>query len=171
MYKIISELNIDSWRILNIDPMGRAQDNLDLALDNEDYKYLINFIKEKRKKTKYEITYGCGHFLGIKYEKETRPNCFMCYAGITIGSILNNGDIFVCPNVERRQELIQGNVRQDDFVEVWENKFKWFRDLNKFKCKECENCEDWKYCMGDSTHSWDFENKKPKICLNKILNN
>lgn len=45
---------------------------------------------------------------------------------------------------------MQGNVRNDDFVEIWKNKFKWFRNLDKLKCKECENCKDWKYCRGDS---------------------
>ena len=70
---------------------------------------------------------------------------------------------------ERRKELIQGNVRQDDFIDVWENKFQWFRDLDKLKSKECENCEDWKYCRGDSLHTWDFKNQKPKICYKKNL--
>lgn len=64
----------------------------------------------------------------MKFEKEVRRNMFVCTTGFTIGSILYNGDIYVCPSVERRKELIQGNIRNDDFVDVWENKFKWFRD-------------------------------------------
>lgn len=169
MYIKMKELEINSWRIVNMDPIGRAEDNKNLALSNDDYKYLLNFIKEKRKKSKFDITYGCTHFLGMKFEKEVRRNMFVCTTGFTIGSILYNGDIYVCPSVERRKELIQGNIRNDDFVDVWENKFKWFRDLDKFKCEECENCKDWKYCLGDSLGTWDFENKKPKLCLNKIL--
>lgn len=170
LYEIIKELKINSWRILNIEPIGRAEDNKDLYLEKDDYKYLIKYISEKRKSSNFSVTYGCAHFLGIENEKEVRRNCFTCYAGLTIGSILYNGDIFVCPNVERRKELIQGNVRTDNFIEVWENKFNWFRNLDKFKvCEECKKCEDWKYCLGDSVHSWDFKNKKPKICLNKIL--
>ena len=43
-----------------------------------------------------------------------------------MASILSNGDIFVCPNVERRPELIQGNIKKDNFVDIWENKFKIF---------------------------------------------
>ena len=171
VYKIVSDLGITSWRILNIEPIGRAEDNANLYLNDNEYKYLIHYIKNKRKKSKFTVTYGCAHFLGIEYEKEVRKNCYTCYAGLSIGSILLNGDIFVCPNVERRPELIQGNVRFDDFVEVWEKKFEWFRNLDKFKiCEECSKCEDWKYCLGESVHSWDFENQKPKICMNKILN-
>ena len=170
IYEVVKELNIDSWRILNIDPIGRAKDNKNLELDSEDYKYLINFIKEKRKKSKFEVTYGCAHFLGIKYEKEVRTNMYMCYTGLTVGSILYNGDIFVCPNVERRPELIQGNVRKDNFVEIWENKFEFFRNLEKFKCGKCDKCEDWKYCLGGAFHTWDFENEEQQICLKEILN-
>lgn len=170
IYNEIKDIGTTTWRLLNIEPIGRAEDNKDLYLDSNDYKYLMKYIKEKRKKSKIAVTYGCAHYLGLKNEREVRDNCYTCYAGLTIGSILYNGDIFVCPNVERRPELIQGNVRKDDFVEVWENKFKWFRDLDKFKtCTQCSKCEDWKYCLGDSVHSWDFENNKPKLCLNKIL--
>lgn len=169
MYKVIKDLNLDSWRVVNMDPIGRANDNSNLALDKDDYKYLFDFIKDKRKKSKFDVTYGCSHFLGFKYEKEVRGNMFFCISGFTTASILYNGDIFVCPNVERRKELIQGNIRTDDFVDVWENKYTWFRDLDKFKCGDCEKCEDWKYCRGDSLHTWDFEKNQPKLCLNKIL--
>ena len=169
LYKVMQELDIDSWRVVNMDPIGRAEDNKDLALDKEDYKYLMNFIKEKRKESKFDVTYGCSHFLGLDFEKETRKNMFFCVAGYTTASILYNGDIYVCPDVERKKELVQGNVRVDDFVEVWENKFKWFRDLDKLKCEECQNCKDWKYCRGDSLHTWDFNNNRPKLCINKML--
>ena len=169
LYKLMQELEVDSWRVINIDPIGRANDNNNLQLDDEDYRYLVNFIKEKRQKSKFKVTAGCSHYVGMKYEKEIRKNMFYCGAGLTIASILYNGDIYVCPNVERRKELIQGNVRKDDFIDVWENKFKWFRDLDKLKCDECKKCKDWKYCRGDSLHTWDFEKCKPKICLNKIM--
>ena len=169
MYNVMQELEVDSWRVINMDPIGRANDNKDLALDKEDFKYLLNFIKEKRSIAKFDVTYGCSHFVGMKLEKEIRNNMFFCMTGFTTASILYNGDIYVCPNVERRKELIQGNVRNDDFIDIWENKFKWFRNLDKLKSKECEKCEDWKYCRGDSLHTWDFENNRPKICLKKIL--
>ena len=169
MYEVMKSLEVDSWRVVNMDPIGRANDNNNLALDKDDYKHLIDFIKQKRKISNFDVTYGCAHFLGMKYEKKVRNNMFFCMAGYTTASILNNGDIFVCPNVERRKELIQGNVKNDDFVEIWENKFKWFRDINKLKSKKCDKCDDWKYCRGDSLHTWDFEKCEPKICLNQVL--
>lgn len=169
MYKVMQDLEVDSWRVINMDPIGRANDNSNLALDKNDYKYLFNFINEKRKNSKFEITYGCSHFLGMNLEKELRKNMFFCMTGFTTASILYNGDIYVCPNVERRKELIQGNIRNDDFLDTWNNKFKWFRDLNKLKSQKCKNCEDWKYCRGDSLHTWDFDKCEPKLCLKNML--
>ncbi len=169
LYNEILALQIDSWRILNMEPIGRTADNQDLLLNGNEYKTLLNFIKEKRKKSNFDITYGCSHFLGMKYEKEVRNHMFFCIAGFITASILYNGDIYVCPSVERRKELIQGNIRTDDFVDVWENKFKWFRSLDKLKCEKCENCNEWKYCLGGSLHNWDFNNRTQKFCLNEIL--
>ena len=82
MYKLMEDLQVDSWRVVNMDPIGRAKDNNDLALDKEDYRYLIEFIKNKRKKAKFDVTYGCAHFLGMKYEKELRDNIFFVWLHI-----------------------------------------------------------------------------------------
>lgn len=169
LYEIISDLNITSWRIVNMDPIGRALDNANILLSKEEYIKLFDFIKSKRKKAKFDITYGCSHFLGFDYEQEVRQNPFFCASGYTTASILYNGDIYVCPNVERKKELIQGNVKQDNFVDIWENGFKWFRDDNNRSCNKCKNCEDWKYCKGDALHTWDFEKNEPKICFKEIL--
>ena len=57
-----------------------------------------------------------------------------------MASILSNGDIFVCPNVPRRKEFIQGNIKNNDFIEVWENKFKIFRSEERTSCNKCKEC-------------------------------
>ena len=57
----------------------------------------------------------------------------------------------------------------DDFVDVWYNKFEWYRDINKFKVGKCASCKNYKYCLGDSLHTWDFDNNEPKLCLSNIL--
>lgn len=54
-------------------------------------------------------------------------------------------------------------------IDVWKNKFEWFRNLDKFKIGACATCEDWKYCRGDPLHTWDFENNKLKLCINKLI--
>lgn len=162
---MLNELQVDSWRVVNIDPIGRANKHSDLFLDKDDFKYLFEFINKKRKENKIDVTYGCSHFTGINYENELRGHYFMCMTGLDVASILYNGDIFVCPNVERRPEFIQGNVRKDNFVDVWENGFKIFRDKNRTSSDKCKNCEDYEFCLGDSFHTFDFDKKEPKLCL------
>lgn len=168
IYKIVQELGVKYWRVVNCDPIGRAKSNDGILLDPKEYRELFKFIYEKRNENKIVVDYGCSHYLGLNTEKELRNHYFLCMAGLYVGSVLSNGDIFVCPNVERRPELIQGNINKDSFVEVWENKFKEFRHERRTSCEECLACSHWKYCGGDSFHTWNFDDNKPNICIKKI---
>ena len=170
MYEIFKASGANSWRIMNIDPIGRAEDNKEILLNDKQLKGLLNFIRQKRQKNrKFDVVYGCAGFLGTEFEGEVRPWLFNCNTGINTASILQNGDIFVCPNVPRQPELIQGNVRKDNFMKVWDEKFEFFRDADRTKCQDCAKCKEWKYCRGSSMHLWDFENKRPKFCHMKRL--
>lgn len=170
MYTEFLPLGIQSWRVMNIDPIGRAIDNPKLLLKAKDLKKLLDFIKQKRTFSPIDITYDCTGFLGPKFEGQVRNWLFFCSTGITTASILHNGDIFVCPNVPRLPELIQGNVRQDDFYDTWQKKFKIFRDPNRTSCSDCKKCLSWTECKGSSFHLWDFEQNKPKFCHLQYLN-
>lgn len=170
LYQLLLNHNVKYWRVVNCDPIGRANDNKDLFLDMDEYRYLFQFIQEKNKEGKMiDITYGCSHYLGLNLEKEIRKHYFLCMAGLYVGSILSNGDIFVCPNVPRRKELIQGNIRKDSFVYVWEKKYKEFRHEDRTSNKKCKACKHWNYCAGDAFHTWDFDQNKPSICLKPIF--
>lgn len=169
LYKVMLELGIDSWRVVSIDEIGRACDNNDLLLDGKEIKRILDFIKKNKKKSKMEILYGCPSFLGTDYEKEVRGQYFNCRTGISVASILYNGDLFVCPNVQRRKELIQGNVLKDNFKDVWENKYKIFRDKNRTKNEECSSCKYYNYCLGGSFHTWDFDNNVQNKCVYKMM--
>lgn len=169
IYQLLIDLKIDSWRVINVDPIGRAKNNKNILLENDDYKYLFNFIKEKRNEHIMNIEYGCSHYLDLTLEKELRDTYFSCVAGLYVASILSNGDIFICPNVERRNEFIQGNIKNDKFSYVWENKFQIFRNEFRTSCDKCRKCKNWKYCLGDSFHTWDFDNNKPNFCIKEIF--
>lgn len=169
LYRKLVKLGIKSWRVVNCDPIGRANDNNHILLDKEDYKFLFNFIKEKQAEGIIDVTYGCSHYLGVNLENTVRRGYFICMTGLYVGSILSNGDIFVCPNVPRRKELIQGNIKKDSFVAVWENKFKEFRHENRTSNKTCKACKHFKYCGGDSFHTWNFDENKPNICLRDMF--
>lgn len=168
LYKLMIKLHIASWRVVNVDPIGRAKENEDILLDKDEYKYLFDFIRKKREENIIDVEYGCSHYLGVNLEKEIRDTYFSCVTGIYVASILSNGDIFVCPNVERRKELIQGNIKNDSFIEVWENKFKPFRNERRTIGNKCKECSNWKFCLGDSFHTFDFDEMEPRFCINEI---
>lgn len=169
MYDYFCSLPINSWRIATMDPIGRGKDAQELQLTTKDRRRVLDFLKEHAFCEKMEITTSCSHFLG---EEDTlyRSHAFHCGTGKSVVSILANGDIFVCPNVPRKPEWIQGNICRDNFCDVWENGFEWFRqDLNRKK-GACSTCRYWEKCKGDSVHTWDEEKEEPKVCFSRLLN-
>lgn len=168
MFNWLKNVDIDSWRVINIEPMGRAKDHPELLLTGDEYKYLFNFIREKRAEG-YPLTYGCSHFLGLDYEREVRQWYFLCNAGLYTASIMSNGDIGACLDIERRPELIQGNIFKNTLKDVWENKFEFFRKNLDTMNEKCSQCEEKTFCHGGSFHSWDFDRNKPNVCFKGIL--
>lgn len=169
MYSTFKKIGVRSWRVINIEPIGRAAESDELLLTNDEYKTLFRFINRKRfEDPSFPVTYGCSHFLGTKYEREVRDWYFLCNAGIYTASIMYNGDVGACLDIERRPETIQGNVRETRFKEIWDNHFEIFRTDYK-KCGKCADCADYTYCAGDSSHTWDYDKMQPKICMRDIL--
>ena len=168
LFDIFDKIDIDSWRVINLEPIGRANLYPELLLTKEDYRKLFSFIKDKRQNG-YPVCYGCSHFLGTSMEAELRDWYFICNAGIYTASIMANGDIAACLDIERRPELIQGNIRKDRFKDVWLNRFAPYRDPSFRSCDMCNNCDDRNFCNGDSFHTWDFDNHCPRLCMKEIL--
>ena len=170
LYQIMLELGLDSWRLVSMDPIGRANENDNLLLNGKEIKQLLDFIKSKKKDRRLELTYGCPGFLGLEYEKEVRKQYFYCRTGINVASILYNGDLFVCPNVPRIKSLIQGNIKTDNFKDIWNNKYKEFRTKDRTKCDKCEKCEYWDYCLGGAYHTWNFADNEQNKCTYNMIN-
>lgn len=168
IHKEISKLGINIWRIINIEPIGRAKENKELLLNKEDYKRLLDYIKLTREtEDKFEVTFGCNHWLGVDNEHRFRNWYYKCSAGIKTASIHYNGDIGACLDIEKTPETIQGNIRKDDFIEVWENKFEIFRQNRANNSEYCKDCSEKEYCRGDGFHTWNLEERKPELCLYK----
>lgn len=168
MFEIFQNMDIDSWRVINIEPIGRAADNPDLMLTDGEYRGMFDFIRQKRMEG-YPLTYGCSHFLGLEYERQVRSWYFLCNAGIYTASIMANGDIAACLDIERRPELIQGNILRDSLKDVWTNGFKIFRGDLSDSSEKCRACEQSQYCHGGAHHSWDYDANEQRVCFKGIL--
>jgi radical SAM enzyme (rSAM/lipoprotein system) len=154
--------NVKAWRLFTIAPIGRAKENSDMQLTNEQLKYPMDFIAESRQDKRIDTYFSCEAYVG-NYEKKVRPSHFFCRAGINIASVLIDGSISACPNIDR--SFIQGNIYKDDFVDVWENRFEVMRNRDWTKKGICKNCKDYKNCNGGAMHLWDNSQNGIMTCI------
>lgn len=158
---LLINFGIKEWRIFTIFPIGRAQENDLLQLAPDEFKGLFDFIKQTRKEKKIHLNYGCEGYLG-NYEKEVRDDFFFCRAGINIASVLVDGSISACPNL--RDNFTQGNIYKDNFAEVWENKYKKYRNRSWTKTGLCATCKDYDFCEGNGLHLRDEKTGELLFC-------
>ena len=166
LFQVLYDIDVDSWRLLAIEPIGRALDIPEMQLSTKEHFALLDFIRGKREQG-YPVLYGCCHWLGTDYEREVRDWYFLCNAGVYTASIMSNGDIGACLDIDRRPETIQGNILRDDFTKVWKERFEIFRTPLSERCEECRNCPDVAFCEGGSCHSWDYERDRQLVCLKR----
>ena len=149
MREYLWSIGVRNWRLITIDPMGRAADNPELLLTPDQHRQLLDYICEKRKHGLH-ISYSCEGFIP-KYEMEIRDHLFHCAAGVSVASILIDGSISACTSV--RGKYYQGNIYHDDFWEVWENRFESYRNRAWMKKLEpCNTCKLFRYCEGGGMH-------------------
>lgn len=158
--------NVKAWRLFTIIPIGRAAKNSDLLLTDNQFLELLDFIKVQRNNNAIDIKFSCEGYVG-KYEPYVRDSYFFCRAGINIGSILIDGNISACPNIDRT--FSQGNIYKDNFFEVWQNKFEPFRNREWMKVGQCEKCDEYKDCQGNGFHNWHGEKKNVLVCHNEKI--
>lgn len=143
------EKGVKAWRIFSIFPVGRAAQDPEMRLTDAHFKGMMDFIKETRQQGRIHASYGCEGYLG-EYETEVRDHFYFCGAGVTVGSVLCDGSISACTSI--RANYKQGNVYQDSFMGVWENRFEKFRDRSWMHTGECAHCKQFKYCRGNGMH-------------------
>lgn len=170
LFEIMIGLPIDSWRLANVEPIGSALVHPGILFEPEDYARLYAFIQEKREQ-QWPVEYGCCHYLGLGYEGELRNWFWLCSAGIHVMSVMHDGNIGSCLDIERRPETVFGNIRTDDITEVWRHGFQIYRQENGLADRnpKCAACPDKRFCRGDAVHSWDFTKDEPRICMLRDL--
>ena len=126
----------------------------------------MDFITLSRKDKGIDIKFSCESYVG-KYEKEVRDSFFFCRAGVNIASVLIDGSISACPNINR--QFVQGNIYKDRFLDIWDNKFEIMRNRTWTKTGVCLNCKDYNNCNGGAMHLWTEKQDCIMACLNKEI--
>jgi radical SAM enzyme (rSAM/lipoprotein system) len=157
---------VKRWRLFTVFPVGRAALDPNMQLTNEAFRGVFNFIKKVRKEGRIRADYGCEGFLG-NYEGEVRSRLFSCQAGVTVGSVMADGSIAACASI--RADYNQGNIYEDDFMEVWENRYHPYRNHEWMKKDECANCKYFRYCLGNGMHLRDGDGKLLFCHLQRLL--
>jgi radical SAM protein with 4Fe4S-binding SPASM domain len=164
---LIMGLGVQTWRLFIIDPIGRASP--DLHLDSKMFKYLLDFIRERRADKSYpiRIAYTEQGYLGPDYNFSVRPSGFMCDAGIRTASILYDGAISGCPSMSR--EFVEGNILNDRLLDVWTNGFKRYRNRTLEGRPACSDCKVFEDCRGGCMHLFDVDRGGPVHCHHRQL--
>ncbi len=204
LHDLLAGLGVRQWRIFTIIPIGRAADDPQMQLTDEEFVRLMDFIAAKRnpvpgnapggaesasadrpapgllrsesRKGVYgrkglqgaaeppsmKVTFSCEGYLG-RYENQVRDVPYFCHAGINIASVLIDGRINACPNIDR-DAFSQGNIYEDNFFDVWEHRFQPFRDRTWTKKNQCADCKVWRDCLGNGMHNWHGDCTKVLNC-------
>jgi len=147
--EMLIQEGVKHWRVFTIFPSGRAKDNENLHLSNQQITALLEFIKKTRKENRIKLNFACEGFLG-GYEAEVRDYFYHCAAGVNVASILIDGSISGCTSI--RHNFHQGNIYTDDFMDVWNKGFEEYRNRSWTKKDECADCKVFKYCLGGGMH-------------------
>lgn len=152
MREILINLGVKAWRFFMIAPIGRASEDAALQLDHDETIRLMNFIEATRRDGRIDAKFSCEAYVG-DYETRVRDSFFFCRAGVNVASVLIDGSISACPNINRA--FVQGNIYKDNFLDVWENRFQVMRNRSWCKTKGlCADCKAFKDCQGGAMHLW-----------------
>lgn len=158
IHDTLASLGVRQWRLFTVIPIGRAKDDPQMHLDASQTRQLMEFIKSKREAGGREhaegmtVTFSCEGYMGA-YENKVRQTPYFCRAGINIASVLIDGTICACPNIDR-DVFAQGNIYKDNLWEVWNEKFEAFRDRSWARKGKCADCKVFDRCLGNGMHNW-----------------
>lgn len=130
-----------------------------------EYRGILDFIKQTRKEGAIHTNYGCEGFMG-DYEGDIRDYFFGCQAGITTGSVLADGSVSACASI--RSDYHQGNIYEDDFMDVWEHRYHPYRDREWMRREECSECKFFRYCRGGAMHLRDSDGSMLMCPLHRL---
>lgn len=160
--RLLTELGVRRWRLFTIDPIGRAAELPELQLSVEQHHRLMRSILVWKGMGGLKVSLSAANYLGPRLEHRVRPFDYLCLAGVHIGGVMCDGSVLACPNIDRR--LSQGNIHQERFTEVWEQRFQRFRHRDWMKVGPCTDCGEWRLCQGNDLHLWDEDAGRQRLC-------
>lgn len=160
LYRVVKgEIGPRTFRVMMIDPLGRADLNKEYLLSCGQTREVLGFLQKEYvenchkygnpKETMVEL--GCGGWLGRDLEGTVRPFIFHCVAGINNLGILYDGKLAACSNIPREFGF-EGDLRKDKIKDVWENRYGRYRNFDWKKTGDCGGCDEWGYCHGGPMH-------------------
>ena len=138
-----------NWQIQVATPFGNF--DKDQMLSKEEFYRTAEFIIDVRKQHLFEDLPIVGaHCYG--YFSEAFSDCTWegCTAGFGSVGITSDGGIVGCLSMGN-DRFIEGNVRDESFIEIWENpdNFAYNRKFNKaILGTNCSNCKHGEICKG-----------------------
>jgi len=166
LLEFLLEHGAKAWRLFTISPIGRASGDADMSLSPEELGRLMDFIVDVRASGRIKATFSCEAYLG-DYETKARDSRFFCRAGIHIASVLADGSISACPNIDRG--FAQGNIYRDSLLDVWNDRFAVMRDRRWARTGRCADCDSFKNCEGGAMHLWDAKRDSVLTCIHGRL--
>ena len=158
---------VETWRVIDVFPQGRAAHDPQMILTDAHYRQLLDFIRtSERECPELSVNYGCAGFLG-EYELDVRPYAYLCHAGVTAAGVTADGRIGACASI--RADYSQGNIYDDDFMDVWENRFAPYRHHEWKRNGLCADCNMWRYCEGNGMHLRDADGRLMQCQLERLM--
>jgi len=146
------------FRVMTLDALGRASSLDDYHLSPDQLRQVLGFLRREYQAgcadyadpSATMVELGCGGWLGTDLEGTVRPFIFHCIAGLNNLGILFDGKLGSCSNIPR--EFIEGDLRTDRIKDVWENRYRRYRDFGWKRVGDCAECDQWDYCHGGPMH-------------------
>lgn len=151
LHDLLAKLRIDRWRIGIIMPIGRAENSKKLLLNASQLRSLFDFVKKKNHQKMY-IYLGENLPFLANYEEIVRDEPALCSVGILACCVGVSGNVRGCPEQPDALEYIEGNIKKDSILNIWQKGFKRYR-LNEVinNDQKCRNCKDKYKCFGGCT--------------------
>ena len=124
-------------------PLGSDYDKEFIMTPNDTKEYLNIMEKERQRLKEKNSKTTVAMYRALQFQM-TNDNPYHCTAGVTLLTVMENGDLVPC----RRMPIVVGNLSDNDMYYYYKNS-KILKDLQKDTTPtECKKCEYSKLCKG-----------------------